>query len=554
MLFRKNINIDQIHDWDIKNKHKKLVDCLRFDEKEFYKLAYELLDKKKALILPVLVKSVQNRNENIRQRSLKLIISLQSPEVENHLIKFINDKDSFIRAMSINALGNIHSDKAVTALIKKLDDEEDGQFAARALGKIKSPISIHPLSQKLKSGMVNAAWALGEIDAKEAEDDLKAAMFSKDVRLNIVAAEALRKIGWLPQKCMDAARYYLITKNFESFTNCGIESTEVIGEYSMHPDPEIRKGVAKYLGLIAQTKQSSELLISMIKRKELPAVQAEIVNSLGIIRMEEALEYITEIVKNTTHKDLQYAALTALGNIGSENSIGVIARFLELDILTDIDKAIKALVIIGGEKAIRALVSELDSENPLKLDLLVEALQKLNWVPTNDSAGATYYIFTKQYQKCVELENLAVTPLHNALNSTHQNQVIWALGEIGTGSAVRVLMNFYEEESKHNAILKKKVLNSLSQTTKSLALKIYETTILEPSLREITINGLIKIAEPAIPLLVQCLISGYGKDKIVPALNCMRQDALLHLNQLAKEEDDASVINSIIKLIESKES
>lgn len=75
----------------------------------------------------------------------------------------------------------------------------------------------------------------------------------------------------------------------------------------------------------------------------------------------------------------------------------------------------------------------------------------------------------------------------------------------------------------------------------------------EADIRETIINGLVKIGEPAIPLMTKCLVTGHASDKIVRSLSSMKKQSITYLNEEIAKSNDKTVLNSILKLIESKE-
>ena len=553
MIFRKKITQEQINVWMEKKKYKRLIRCLSYDDKSIYKPSFDFLDRNKDEVVSMLSKFVNDKNQNLRHRVIKLLIASKKPEIESILLKLIKDQDSYIKALVINGLGNLQSQRAVQPLIKKLESEADAQFAARALGKIKSAESIPALIKKVNAGVTNAAWALGELRSLEADAVLIAAMFQSNFNMNAIAVQSLEKIGWKPTCSAEGARFYMINKDFENFEKCGEIAFKAIGNYSKHPDPKIRQGLARFLGNSRNPEKAREHILNLINPTDFSYVQIEVIKAIGKLEITEAHDFVMTVVKNAMLKELQFAALECLGNLKQEKSIPAISKFLEIDILPDVNKAVKALVSIGGNQVIQILEKELSSDNPLKLELIIDALEDLQWIPGDKEKSAVYYIYRKQYQKSVDLGDLAVPALKNSIYSNHQHQIIWALGEIDTDLSIKTLIDFYKSEAEKNIIIKRKILTALSQSSNPQSLEIYKNIINNSGLRDIAINGLLKIGKEAIPLMVECLILGYSKEKIYRNCVPFKNDLIKYMKQLMDKSDEKELLSRIINFIDSKE-
>ena len=60
------------------------------------------------------------------------------------------------------------------------------------------------------------------------------------------------------------------------------------------------------------------------------------------------------------------------------------------------------------------------------------------------------------------------------------------------------------------------------------------------------------IQEKAIPFMVKCLVNGHTSDKIVRSLTGMKEKSINYIKEEITKTKDKTVLDSILKLIESK--
>lgn len=74
--------------------------------------------------------------------------------------------------------------------------------------------------------------------------------------------------------------------------------------------------------------------------------------------------------------------------------------------------AAKALGEMGDQQAVEPLLEVAENDNLFSVRAIAtEALKKLNWQPDNSVAAAVYWINNRNWDKCVELGDVAVEPL-----------------------------------------------------------------------------------------------------------------------------------------------
>ena len=105
--------------------------------------------------------------------------------------------------------------------------------------------------------------------------------------------------------------------------------------------------------------------------------------------------------------------------------------------------AAEALGEIGDKQAIEPLIEAAENDNLFCVRAAaVKALEKLGWQPDNSVAGAVYWVDKCNWDKCVELGDVAVEPLiHDFVWGVSSNRVYIAktLAKI-SGPAVEALI------------------------------------------------------------------------------------------------------------------
>ncbi|MBN1271611.1 MAG: HEAT repeat domain-containing protein [Candidatus Aminicenantes bacterium] len=105
--------------------------------------------------------------------------------------------------------------------------------------------------------------------------------------------------------------------------------------------------------------------------------------------------------------------------------------------------AAKALGEIGDKQAVEPLLEVAENDNLFSVRATAaEALEKLDWQPDNSVAGAVYWVNKCNWDKCIELGDVAVEPLiHDFVWGVQSNRVYIGktLAKIG-GSAVEALI------------------------------------------------------------------------------------------------------------------
>ncbi len=94
---------------------------------------------------------------------------------------------------------------------------------------------------------------------------------------------------------------------------------------------------------------------------------------------------------------------------------------------------------IGDRRAVQPLVSALKDSEYRVMQAAEAALERINWRPGKDEAGAAYWIARKQWQRCVEIGTPAVDALISVLkegDNFAKYEAADVLGQIGDTRAI----------------------------------------------------------------------------------------------------------------------
>ncbi len=202
---------------------------------------------------------------------------------------------------------------------------------------------------------------------------------------------------------------------------------------------DVRWAAARALGKIGDTR-AVEPLIAVLKDSE-KRVRWETVEVLGKIGDTRAVEPLIAALQDG-EADVRVAAVEALGKMGGAHAgESLLATLKDSDPKVRLS-AIKMLGNPGIAGAVEALISALQDNDQVIRKAAAEALDKIGWKPTENSAGVTYWIATLEWDKCIQVGSLAVEPLIAALKDSDRNvraAAADALGTIGDPRAVQPL-------------------------------------------------------------------------------------------------------------------
>ena len=192
----------------------------------------------------------------------------------NGLIKALGyKKDWEVRWDAARALGEIKDPRAVEPLSAALKDERFSvrQAAAEALGKIGNARAVEPLIAALgdeRSDMRQAAAkALGAIGDARAMEPLIAALKDKDSAVRKAAAEALDHLGWKPAQDESAGWYWMAKHDWDKCVALGALAMEPLIAALKDENEYVREAAARTLGEIKDPRAVQPLIDALQDKK-----------------------------------------------------------------------------------------------------------------------------------------------------------------------------------------------------------------------------------------------------------------------------------------------
>jgi HEAT repeat protein len=242
--------------------------------------------------------------------------------------KFIDDlanpsSDDDTRHTAVWALGNLGDKRAVPGLIKVLENDKNENIrsiAAEALGKLDDKQAIKPLIKALK----DPDWGV-RVDAVYAFGRLKD--FSKDAIPYII--ESLRDEDETVR--MTAAR---VLGDFKD-----MRAVDPLCKTLGDKNQRVKTAAISSLGLLGDSK-AVEPLFDLFKEGSSDVIRASVVRSLGEIKSDKSIQYVTEAL---TDKNIfvRMIAVATLGKIGDKQTLETLEKMSKTEEDSDMKDALK---------------------------------------------------------------------------------------------------------------------------------------------------------------------------------------------------------------------
>jgi HEAT repeat protein len=328
----------------------------------------------------------------------------------------------------------------IGGLIKALESARYRQAAAQALGQVGDGRAVKPLIGALRDrdGLVRsaAADALVKIGTP-AVAPLVATLKGADSSVCLAAANALEKIGWQPGQDETGAVYWVLMGGWDKCVEIGAPAVESLIAAFKDRRGDRYQAVVCALGKIGDARAIGPLIAALDDEER--ALREAAVGALGQIGTPAVEPLIALLMERRGHK--YRAAAEALVKVGTPavgplaaalmdgnsalreagarvlNQIGD-SRAVEplIAVLKDADgsarlAAANALEKIGDARAVEPLVVALRDESIYVRRAAAGALSRIGWLPGQDEAGAVYWVFKGEWDKCVGIGAPAVEPL-----------------------------------------------------------------------------------------------------------------------------------------------
>lgn len=280
---------------------------------------------------------------------------------------------------------------------------------------------------------------------------------------------------------------------------------------------------------------------------------------------------ITKLIDENVN--VRESAKKALIKIGGSQTVEALVGILgdDTEYSTKQELAAEILGQIGDEGVIEHLIFELNDMSEDVQNAVANALEQLNWVPTDDEKGAQFWIIKGDWEKCVDIGITAIHPLINVLENDywkdHRVSAAEALGKISDPLTVKPLITALKDEDGFVQIASAKALGEIGdkRAIKPLIATLKEQDVL---LRETVVESLSKIGASAektvLPLLknrdvsirplgVEILGNIGGDHSIEPLILAMKDDELRDLAQDALVKIGAPALELLINALENQD-
>lgn len=182
--------------------------------------------------------------------------SMKTSKDIHGLIRLLNHSDYEIQWRAADALGTMG--EAACDLLHSILEYPEMQVrlgAIEALGDIKSPRSVEPLIQKLRTDKDNevrwvAALALGEIGDVRAIPPLVEALSDPDRYVRYGAVMSLEKLSWTPDTKETLASMLIAQQEWDTLSSMKSAAIGPLIKVLKDPNPKTRVKIIDCLGLI----------------------------------------------------------------------------------------------------------------------------------------------------------------------------------------------------------------------------------------------------------------------------------------------------------------
>ncbi|MCW4000392.1 MAG: HEAT repeat domain-containing protein [Candidatus Bathyarchaeota archaeon] len=279
------------------------------------------------------------KDPSVRIEASRALFMIRDRRTINALIAALNDPVVEVRQNASATLRDLVDDRAENSMHLALKDtdywvrQNAAYMLSRTNGEHKIDGLLYLLADRKWRSRPEAAKELGELHNERAVEGLVAVLNESDDDLNHSSIEALGKIGG------DKALNTLIA--------------------ALHdPKASTRKDAAKALGIIGDRRAVESLIVTL--KDENNAVKLQAIDTLNKIGDIKAIEPLADILKDAT---VCKPAAEALVKIGREKALNALILTLQNQDVNSRRCAIEALGSIHNLQATNALVPLLKDES-----------------------------------------------------------------------------------------------------------------------------------------------------------------------------------------------
>jgi HEAT repeat protein len=415
-----------------------LVETLDDKSSGACKAASEALVKFGPAALPALMAKFKNKNENYNPSIGIILLRIGNPAMDP-LAACLNDPDRAICLRAAELLGKLNyspstdqarvtyfsitmnwdelvkvGKPAIPTLLGFLGDsnEKTRSSAKAALNRL----NYNPVTEtdQLIYFTATQNWEGLVKIGKPAIGSLTGFLCHSEVAVRASAANALRKLNYVPSSENEKLLYYPLIRNVEALIKLGTPAVPALISLLGDSDKTVRTTAVTALGKMGD-QRAIEPLVGLLKDKE---------------------AIVKETASGALLKFGSAAVPSLIACVGSETGP---ARQSAIAVLTRI-----------GKPVMGPLVAVLNNENPQVRNAAAEVLKKLNYQPTNVNDKLLYDLATKNWDGLAAVGKPAVEPLLVILNGTDRSSrrmAAEALGKLKDTAYIAPLVNLLADRN-----------------------------------------------------------------------------------------------------------
>lgn len=218
-------------------------------------------------------------------------------------------------------------------------------------------------------------------------------------------------------------------------------------------------------------------------------------------------------------------------------------------------RAAEALGNIKDKRAIEPLIEVLKDSDDIVRNKAVEALKRIGWKPNNDVLSANYWISLREWDKCAEVGEAAVTPLINSLNNNSdiRNAAATTLASMGLISFDKVIISARSSDD----VVRRKICDVLGLLGDSKGVPALNQLLIDSNryVRRRAANALIKVGdERAVLTLIRALKDPENKvrARAIEALGNINDNRAIEPIKLLLNDSNSNVRLIAAKVLKDK--
>jgi twitching motility protein PilT len=161
-------------------------------------VAQTLANIKDRRVVPAAIQLLDHEDEIMRRYGIEILVGIKDQRAVKPIIKLLHDPDWWVRERAVEALGYLGDTSVVPLLISMLQIKELTYTAVTALGELRDPRAIEPLTALLHTtsyeNKIVILEALAKLDARSAVEEIKAMLVDVNKEVRLKAKEVLRNL------------------------------------------------------------------------------------------------------------------------------------------------------------------------------------------------------------------------------------------------------------------------------------------------------------------------------------------------------------------------